>query len=296
MPAQEVTLGAPVPARRWDRLAILAGGGALPVRLAEACEREGAPFAVIRLAGYADEGTARFGGPECGIAEVGKCVRLMRQAGCDALVMAGVVARPDLSALAPDWRGVALLPRVVRAARRGDGAVLDVLVEAFEAEGFLVVGADEVSGALGAGAGPLGAHAPSEADRADMAKAAAIVAALGPFDVGQGAVVRDGLVLAVEAAEGTDAMLARVAALPPPGEGQPRGVLLKRPKPGQELRVDLPTIGVRTVELAAAAGLAGVAVEAGAALVLDRDAVARAADAAGLFVHGYEAGAGAGAP
>ena len=280
--------------RRWDKLAILAGGGALPLRLAEACEREGAPFAVIRLAGYADAALVRFGDAEVGIGEVGKAVRLMREAGCDALVMAGVVRRPNLAALTPDWRGAALLPKVVAAARRGDGALLDVLVDAFEAEGFMVVGAEEVSGALAAHAGPLGRLSPGEADWADIRKAAEVVAALGAFDVGQGAVVRRGLVLAIEAAEGTDAMLSRVAGLPPEVKGDEpgdtasrRGVLIKRPKPGQELRVDLPTIGTRTVALAAKAGLAGLAVEADVALIVDRDAVARAADEAGLFVHGF---------
>ena len=291
MPAQAVKDGA---TRRWEKLAILAGGGALPLRLAEACEARGAPFTVVRLAGYADDGLARFGGPECGIAEVGKAVRLLREAGCDALVMAGTVRRPNLARLTPDWRGAALLPKIVAAARRGDGALLDVLVETFEAEGFIVVGADEVSGALTAGPGPLGAVAPTDADRADIAKAAALVGALGPFDVGQGAVVRAGLVLAIEAAEGTDAMLDRCASLPPevrghePGEAPARrGVLLKRPKPGQELRVDLPTIGAETVRRAAAADLAGIAIEADVALVLDRDAVIRAADEAGLFVYGF---------
>lgn len=280
--------------RRWDKLGILAGGGTLPLRLAEACERRCAPFTLIRLSGYADDKTARFGGPECGIAEIGKAVRLLREARCDALVMAGVVRRPNLATLTPDWRGAALLPKVALAARRGDGALLDVLVETFEAEGFNVIGADEVSNALAADAGPVGTHSPTDDDRADMAKAASLVAALGPYDVGQGAIVRAGQVLAIEAAEGTDAMLDRCAALsahePANAFPAPRGVLLKRPKPGQELRVDLPTIGPETVRKAASAGLAGIAIEAGVALVIDRDAVAEAADKAGLFVYGYRAG------
>ena len=282
--------------RRWRKLGIIAGGGALPLSLVATCERDGAPFALIRLAGYADEALARYPGHDCGLAEVGKVVRTLHAEGCDAVVMAGLVRRPNLAQLTPDWRGAALLPKVVAAARRGDGALLDVLVETFEAEGFAVVGAEEVAGGLAAPQGPLGQHAPTDADRADMVKAAQVVAALGRFDIGQGAVVRAGLVLAVEAAEGTDAMLERCAALPPevrgfePGEAPaPRGVLLKRPKPGQELRVDLPTIGPATVARAAEAQLAGIAVEAGVALVLDRVRVARAADEAGLFVYGFTA-------
>ena len=293
MPAQAVSADRP---RRWDKLAIIAGGGALPERLAEACARDGAPFTVIRLTGHADDAMRRFPGHDCGLAEVGRAVRLLREDGCDALVMAGLVRRPNLAGLTPDWRGAALLPKVVAAARRGDGALLDVLVETFETEGFAVVGADEVAGGLTVEPGPLGAHAPGPRDWSDIAKAARLIAALGPFDAGQGAVVRTGLVLAVEAAEGTDAMLARCAALPSdldglePGEAAgPRGVLVKRPKPGQELRVDLPTIGVRTVDLAREAGLSGIAVEAGASLVLDAEGVRRAADAVGLFVQGFAA-------
>ena len=283
--------------RAWRKLGIVAGGGDLPLSLAKACEADGTPFAVLRLAGFADESTAAYRGLDAGIGEVGKIVRLLKGEGCDALVMAGNVARPNFAAVKPDWRGAALLPKVVAAARRGDDALLTVLVEAFEAEGFTVVGADEVAGGLIVEAGPLGAQAPTACDWTDIVKAAAVLEALGPFDVGQGAVVRNGLVLAVEAAEGTDAMLARCAALPAalngrePGDAEGgRGVLVKRPKPGQELRVDLPTIGVATVRGAAEAGLAGVAVAAGAALVMNRPAVIAAANEAGLFVYGYEPG------
>lgn len=280
--------------RRWDKVGILAGGGKLPVALAEACVASGAPYHVIRLAGYAEEELELHPGDTCGLAEVGKIIRCLKAAECDAVVFVGLVSRPNFAALRPDWRGAALLPKVVKAARRGDGALLDALVSTFDAEGFLVLGAEEVAAPLRAGAGALGAHGPGPRDFADIRKAAAVVAALGPFDVGQGAVVRNGYVLAVEAAEGTDAMLERCAALPEgqrgfePGERPGRcGVLLKQPKPGQELRVDLPTIGVRTVELAAEAGLAGLAVAADAALILEREAMVAAADDAGLFVYGY---------
>ncbi|WP_031553367.1 LpxI family protein [Parvularcula oceani] len=280
--------------RRWNKLGILAGGGNLPARVAEGCAAAGAPFAMIRLSGYADEATARFGGEECGLGELGRIVRVLKNEDCDAVVMAGTVRRPNFAALKPDWRGAALLPKVVAAARRGDGALLDVLVETFEAEGFLVIGAEEVSSGLAVPQGPLGRHAPAEADLRDAAKAAAIVAALGQFDVGQGAVVCNGFVLAIEAAEGTDRMLARCAELPAsmrglePDEAEgPRGVLLKRPKPGQELRVDLPTIGPETVRRALAAGLSGIAVEAGSALLVDKDRAVELADEGGLFLYGF---------
>ena len=283
--------------QRWAKLGIIAGGGDLPLRLVQSCATAGRPYYVIRLKGFADTGLEQFDGEECGIAELGKLIRTLKQQECDAIVMAGLVKRPDFSALKPDWRGAALLPKAVSAARNGDGALLDVLVQTFESEGFLVVGAEEVSSDLFAPSGAVGSLTPKEPDFRDMRKAAELIRALGPFDIGQATVVRNGLVLAVEAAEGTDAMLQRCAALPDQVKGfepdEPegrRGVLLKRPKPGQELRVDLPTIGVETVRQATFAGLAGIAIEAEAALIIDRHAVAREADRAGLFVYGFKAG------
>ncbi|MEM9232870.1 MAG: UDP-2,3-diacylglucosamine diphosphatase LpxI [Pseudomonadota bacterium] len=279
--------------RRWEKVGIIAGGGDLPRKLADACVAMDAPFHVLRLNGFADEEMKAYPGDDCGLGEAGKIIRLLKKSECDAVVFAGLVQRPNFTKLKPDWRGAALLPRVVAAARKGDGAMLDVLVETFAAEGFLVIGAEEVTGALRAGQGPLGQYTPDDASIEDMAKAAALIEAIGPFDVGQGAVVRDGFVVAVEAAEGTDAMLRRcapiIARLQGEGEGEARraGVLLKRPKPGQELRIDLPTIGVRTVELAVEAGLAGIAVAAEASLVLDSEETVELANESGLFIYAY---------
>ncbi len=273
---------------RWRNIGIIAGAGVLPLRLAEAAAVAGRLF-VVRLAGMADADFSGYAGAECGLAEAGKIIRSLKDAGCDAVVLAGVVRRPDFSKLKPDWRGVALLPRVIAAANKGDGAMLGVLVETFEAEGFLVIGAEEVFADLAAPVGVVGAISPSDENWADIRKAAAIIAALGPFDIGQAAVVASGHTLGVEAAEGTDGLLLRCAALPASARGGERrnGVLVKCPKPGQERRVDLPTIGVETVRRAAAAGLAGIAVEAGGALLIDRAAIAREADAHQLFVFGY---------
>lgn len=281
--------------RRWQKVGIIAGGGDLPRRLAEGCESMDAPFHVIRLTGYADEDMAAFPGDDCAIGEIGKIIRILKKMECDSVVFAGLVNRPNFSKIRPDWRGAALLPRVLAAARKGDGAMLDVLVETFAAEGFLVVGAEEVAGVLRTSAGALGQHSPDVTALEDMQKAAALIEAIGPFDVGQGAVVRNGFVVAVEAAEGTDAMLRRAAPIIArlQGEGeddlQRAGVLLKRPKPGQELRVDLPTIGQQTVELAAEAGLAGIAIAAGESIVLDAEETARRANDLGLFIYAYEA-------
>lgn len=269
---------------RWRKLGVIAGGGALPGLIAQACRERGAPFHMIRLKGFADPALQAFPGDDCAIGEAGKIIRTLKKGDCDAAVFAGIVKRPDFAAVKADWRGAALLPRLIAAAARGDGALLSVLVETIEAEGLIVVGAEEAIDGLAAPAGAMGRHAPSETDLADLRKGAAVIAALGPYDVGQAAVVARGLVLAIEAAEGTDAVLDRCAALPEALRG---GVLVKRPKPDQERRVDLPTIGADTIRRAEAAGLNGVAVEAGGALVIDRAETVRLADAAGLFVYGF---------
>lgn len=272
-----------------SRLGLIAGGGALPVELATLRQAAGRPVFVVRLKGFADPALQAFDGADIGVAELGRCFDALRRAACDQVCMAGQVNRPDFSALKPDFRGLKALPGAITAAREGDDALLRYLLGQFEAEGFTVIGAHEVTTELLLRAGVAGAVGPDQTARADMARAFEIAAALGALDIGQAVVVADGLVLAVEAQEGTDAMLRRCAELPVALRGAPgrrRGVLVKRPKPIQERRMDLPVIGVATVELAAAAGLAGVVGEAGGVLVLDRSAVTATADREGLFVFG----------
>lgn len=274
------------------RLGIIAGGGGLPAALAARCEQSGRPFYVIRLRGFADDGTAAFPGEIIGIAEVGKVIKALKANGCDCLCFAGIVTRPDMSALKPDLKGLSILPGALAAARNGDDALMRFMLGVFEQEGFRIVGADEVDRGLTIGEGPLGAIAAQPAHAADITRAVDVARAIGVMDIGQGAIVVDGLVLCVEAQEGTDAMLARCATLPSEIRGSQlarKGVLAKCPKPIQELRIDLPTIGVSTVEGAAAAGLAGIVGEAGRMLIIDRDAVIAAADRLGLFIVGVAA-------
>ena len=274
-----------------QKLGLIAGGGNLPVEIAQHCERAGRPFFIVRLKGFAGEEIARFPGEDIGIAELGKCFKALKRAGCRAVTLVGTVDRPDFKSLTPDLRGLMALPGVIAAARQGDDALLRQLLGEFEKEGFVVEGAHEVMGDLTLAAGPLGAVAPTDEQMADVQHALRVARAIGQLDVGQGAVVCEGLVLAVEAQEGTDAMLRRVAELPRNIRGSadaPRGVLAKAPKPIQETRIDLPTIGLNTIHRAAQAGLAGVAGQAGGLLVLDRDAVIELANELGLFVVGVE--------
>lgn len=265
------------------RLGIIAGAGELPKRIAAHANATGRQVFILGLHGFADPALiAEFSGAEAAMGEIGKGIRLLDEAGCKEVVFAGAIKKPDLSALKFDLRGAALIPQLAAAAGKGDDALLRVVLNAFERAGFKVIGADDVLGSLLAPAGPLGVRAPSDADWADIRIASAAALALGARDVGQGAIARDGVIIAQEAQDGTDAMLGRLAAT-----SLSTGVLVKLPKPQQERRIDLPTIGVQTVEGVARAGLAGIAVEAGAALVIDQAQVAAAADRLGVFVYGF---------
>ena len=271
------------------KLALIAGGGDLPLKVAARCEAERRPLFVVRLAGFADPHLARHDGVELGMAQIGGVLKAIRGAGCRAVCLAGIVSRPDFRTLKPDLKGATLLPGIVKAAADGDDALLRKILSVFEAEGFEVEGADDVLGGETLPVGALAGPEPTEAQRQDLRKALHVAEKSGELDVGQGAVVCDGLVLAVEAQEGTDAMLVRVATLPADLRGSPvgrKGVLAKAPKPIQDLRVDMPVIGPRTVELAAEAGLAGIAGRPGRLILIDRDAVVAAADRLGLFVWG----------
>lgn len=269
-----------------DRLGLIAGGGDVPGNVADAALSAGMDVHVLAFEGVTDQSLLdRLPHTFIRFDKVGGTVDALKRNRCDAVCMVGKVARPDFGKLRPDMAGISLLPKVVKAASRGDDALLQVLVDFFEKKGFRVLGAHEIAGDVLAEAGALGRHRPGSNDEADLHKAMNVVDALGALDIGQGAVVRDGLVLAVEAAEGTDRMLARCVEMDGAG-----GVLVKLTKPGQDHRVDLPTIGVTTVEGAAAAGLNGIAVEAGAALIIDRAATVRLADEKGLFIIGVDRG------
>jgi DUF1009 family protein len=199
------------------------------------------------------------------------------------------VRRPDLGALRPDLGFIWNLPAILRIITAGgDDSVLTRVVRFFEQKGFTVVAPASVAPELLADKGPLGRIAADGAQEQDVALGFSIVRALGPFDVGQAVIVAGGRVLAIEGVEGTDAMMARCAQRQRQRQRQGKGILVKRPKPGQELRVDLPAIGPATISRAAQAGLAGIAVLAGGALAAERATLVRRADEAGLFVQGFE--------
>lgn len=265
-------------------LGILAGGGRLPAQVAAAAQAAGRAVFIVGLEGFAEPAViAPWPHEMLRILAAGRIIAALREHGCKDLVLVGPVRRPSLLDLRPDAEGARILARIGRAAFAGDDGLLAAVVRVFGEEGFRVVGMHEILNEALGPAGLLSRVAPDAVAMADIARAIAVARALGSVDVGQGCVVQQGIVLAVEAAEGTDAMLARCGALSRPGRG---GVLVKLVKPGQDRRADLPTIGPATIEAAAAAGLRGVAFEAGGTILADREASIAAADAAGIFLLG----------
>jgi DUF1009 family protein len=267
-------------------LGIIAGGGPLPGRVAAAAQAAGRRVFLVGLEGFAERNVlAPYPHEFIRMLAAGRILAALREHECRDLVLIGPVRRPSLFDLRPDAEGARILARIGRAAFAGDDGLLAAVIRVFAEEGFRVIGAQDVLREAVAPAGLLTRAAPDALALADIERGVAVARALGQADVGHGCVVQQGIVLALEAAEGTDTMLARCRDLACAGPG---GVLVKLVKPGQELRADLPAIGPETVRAAVATGLRGIAFTAGSTLLAEREATLAAADAAGLFLLGLE--------
>jgi DUF1009 family protein len=257
-----------------SRLGIVAGGGPLPRLVAEAAVAAGREVFTLGFSGITDPETPADRLVPLGA--LGRALVALREAGVDDVVLVGPVPRPRLADLQPDLRAIRLVARIAQR-RIGDDAALRAVIAEIEAQGHRVVGADAVAPCLVAPLGPLAGRTADVASLRDLAIGIEACSSLG--DAGQAVLVRRGEVIGREDRGGTDRMLSAIA----PGDG---GVMVKMAKPCQDRRVDLPTIGPQTVELAAARGLRGLFVEAGATLLIDRRGIAERADGYGLFVVG----------
>jgi UDP-2,3-diacylglucosamine hydrolase len=275
-----------------DPLAIVCGGGSLPLAVADLVAGRGRRVVLFPLRGWADPvAVARYPHHWIGLAQIVRLQRLLRREGCRELVFIGAVQRPSPRQLRPDLGTLWLLPRFLRLFWGGDNNLLSGVGRLFEERGFRLVGAHEVAPEILMPEGSLGRRQPGAGDYQDIVYGLEFLRATGAFDVGQAAVISRRHILAVEAAEGTDQMLARVAELRTGGRlSSQGGVLVKAPKPGQDRRIDLPTIGPHTVELAARAQLSGIAVVAGSTIVAEAHRVGEAADRANIFAIGVRGG------
>jgi UDP-2,3-diacylglucosamine hydrolase len=279
-----------VPAKLADdgALAIICGGGTLPFAVADAVTKHGRRVVLFAIRGWADATrVAAYPHYWAAVGQFGTFCRLARREGCRDVVFIGSMMRPAIWQIRPDFKTLRLLPRIFGMFRGGDDHLLKGVAAVFEEHGFRLVGAHAVAPEILMPEGALGHERPNDRDRADIAKGLALLNAASPFDVGQAVVVADARVLAIEAAEGTDRMLARIAELRQSGRiASGRGVLVKAAKRNQDRRLDLPSIGPQTVEGAAQAGLAGIAVVAGSTIVAEPAQIGATADRAGLFVLG----------
>lgn len=270
------------------RIGLIAGGGELPIQVMSAAKASDELGLVIGLDPFSN--ATQF--PEAErlrLGQFGKMVRHLKKADCTHVCFAGVVKRPNFKRMKPDLKAMRHLPKVIQAAGRGDDELMRQILSLFEDEGFGIVSPQDVCADLMLTEGVIGAMPLTDEHRSDALKACETAAAIGGLDIGQGAVVARGVVLAVEAQEGTDAMLMRLLNLPQELRGTPDarvGILAKMVKPTQDVRVDLPTLGPETVRNAAEAGLAGIVAEAGGAFIMDREETIRLADEAGLFIAG----------
>ncbi|WP_153768936.1 UDP-2,3-diacylglucosamine diphosphatase LpxI [Labrenzia sp. CE80] len=273
-------------------VAVICGNGRIPLQVLDGLETQERATYVVAIKGEAEADLQARADIELGWGEIGRLYKSMAKAGCkQVLLIGGVAKRPDFTSIVGDLGTLKRLPKIIKALVGGDDSLLTKVIGLFEVEGYQVVGIKDITPELLAAGDAMGLQKPRAEDFRDLELARLATTRLGDLDIGQAAVALGGRVIAVEGAEGTDAMLERCASLRESGRVRAKGkagVLVKAVKPRQDLRVDLPTIGPKTVELASKAGLAGIAVEAGGALVSDRAETIAEADAAGLFLFGFQ--------
>jgi DUF1009 family protein len=272
------------------KVALICGGGQFPLAAARAARQSGREVFLLGLRGIANRDIEQFPHVWLGIGQLGQGFRELSSRGIEEVCLIGGLGRPEFSDLRLDWGGVKRLPEILRLFGGGDDHVLKGVIDLFEREGFAVIGVDSFAPGLLAAPGAMNALPFPGALAEDLAFGRKCLGDLSAYDCGQAVVVADQRIIAIEAVEGTDAMLDRVAQLREQGRWRAKGakgMLVKGPKRGQDLRVDLPAIGPQTVASAARAGLRGLAVAAGRVLILDRAAVAASAAKSGLFLHGF---------
>ncbi len=270
------------------KLGIIAGGGTLPRSLIEHCQNSGRDYFAIAIEGNADPSlfTADIPHIWIRIGQAGSGFKRFRDEKVEEVVMIGTIRRPGFKELIPDMRTTAFFAKV-GAKALGDDGILRALIKEIESENMRVVGIHEVMNNILVKPGVLGKYKPGKDDLVDIKRGIQTAYELGKLDIGQAVIIQQGLVLGVEAIEGTDELIKRCADYKRKGSG---GVLVKLRKPQQDMRIDLPTIGTRTIENAKACGLNGLAVHAGNTLIVDEQDVIKAADKAGLFLVGIEPG------
>jgi hypothetical protein len=278
------------PAASTGPVGVIAGAGSLPFAAAASLQSRGIKPVIFAIKGFCDPApVAAYAHHWVALGQVGRLMRLLRAENCRDVVFIGALVRPALSEIRLDFGTLRVFPRIAAALRGGDDHLLSGAARILEDYGFRLLGVQDVAPDILMPQGQLGRAAPDAGSAADIEKGLAALRVMGPFDIGQALVIIDGHIVSVEDIEGTDGLLDRVAALRARGRirAKPgRGILIKAPKVSQDLRFDLPTLGPRTIEGAVAAGLHGVAIAAGKAIVAEPQSLIEIADRAGVFVIG----------
>lgn len=273
------------------KIALISGGGALPVEIADYFARTGRPYTVIRINGLSDPQLDTHPGHTLGLGDFARLFEILSAEACRAVTMCGYVQRPDFDTMKKDEGGASVLPGIQSAGRGGDDSLLRQVAKVIASQGYHIEGAHEADPDLLIGVGLQAGPEPSPDAMEDAQEAMRVATAIGALDIGQAVVVAGRVTLAVEAQEGTQAMLERITSLSQAVRGSllnRKGVLAKLAKPIQDLRIDMPTIGVSTVDDAAAAGLCGIVARARHLLIVDKPAVYARANALGVFIYGHD--------
>ncbi len=273
------------------KLALISGGGQLPVDVAAYLQRTNRPYTVVRIDGLSDEALNAHPGHTLGLGDFARLFDILKAEDCQAVTMCGYVQRPDFDTMKRDTGGAEHLPTIQQAGRGGDDSLLRQVAKVIASQGYHIEGAHEANPELLIAGGLQAGPDPSPDAMEDALEALRIASEIGRLDIGQAAVVAGRVTLAVEAQEGTQALLKRIPTLPANTRGTPtnrKGVLAKVVKPIQDLRLDMPTIGLSTIEDAAAAGLCGIVARAHQLLIVDKAAVYARAGELGLFIYGAD--------
>ncbi len=273
-------------------LAIIAGNGRLPLLIAEKLKARSQPIFIIGIRGEADEAIEKFPHEWCGWEQIGHIFKTIKQHNISNIVLAGgVVGRPELKLHKLDWGAIRTLPGLLAALMGGDNQILTGVISEIEKRGFTVCNVAELLPDMTVQPGVNTLAKPKSAQQKQIAEGYAVTRAMGQFDIGQACVVVGSRAVAVEGAEGTDAMLRRVSEMREIGRLPKRrgGVLIKAVKPGQDERADLPAIGPDTILSVYEAGLLGIGVEAGKTLIIDQQETLQLAKRHSVFIFGFDA-------
>lgn len=267
------------------KLGMIAGSGMMPVEIIKHCNDNNIDIFVVGLEPFANEEQLKDA-PHifAKIAEAGKMMKAFKANNVENIVLAGGIKRPSFKEMIPDWEGMKIVAKLA-VKKMSDDNMFRAVMDEIEKRGFRVVGIEEVVPEMLFQEGIYGKTKPTSDDMDDIQRGVTVAKALGAVDVGQAAVVQEGMVLAVEAIEGTDMMLSRASILKKPGKAP---VMVKVLKPGQDMRVDLPAIGLQTIEQLKKYGIKGIAVEAGGILLIEKEAVIKMADKEGIFIIGLK--------